>query len=67
MKSTNLKDFVVCQELIPGHYDCYTIRENIDCNPLRFKVIADFDTYEEADEYIDYMQHPEDYFNLDDD
>lgn len=29
--------------------------------------MASFDTYEEANEYIDYLRHPEDYFNHDDD
>lgn len=62
-----LKEFVVCEELIDGCYDLYTVRINTDCSSARFKVLADFDTYKEAHEYIDYLRHPEDYFNRDDD
>lgn len=59
------KEFVVCDEEINGQYGHYSIRVNTDCNPLRFKVIANFDNYEDAAEYVDYLRHPEDYFNLD--
>lgn len=64
MRSAILKEFVVCEEL--GYYDLYTVRVKTDCSPARFKVLADFDTYEEANDYIDYLRHPEDYFNKDD-
>ena len=64
MKSVMLKEFVVCEEYI-NNKSFYTVRVNIDCNPSRFKILADFDTYEEADEYIDYLRHPENYFNDD--
>lgn len=64
MKSAMLKENVVCEEYIDGH-SYYTIRANTDCNPVRFKVLADFDTYEEAADYINYLRHPEDYFDKD--
>lgn len=64
MKSAMLKENVVCEEYIDG-YSYYTIRANTDCNPVRFKVLADFDTYEEAADYINYLRHPEDYFDKD--
>ena len=66
MKSAMLKEYIVCEEYI-NNKSFYTVRANTDCNPFRFKVLADFDTYEEADEYVDYLRHPEDYFNHDDD
>ena len=61
-----LKEYVVCEEYI-NNEPLYTVRTNTDCSPSRFKVLADFNTYEEADDYIDYLRHPEDYFNHDDD
>ena len=67
MKSAMLKEFVVCEECIDGKWGFYSIRANTDCNSSRFIVCASFDTYEEADEYINYLRHPEDYFNKDDD
>ena len=61
-----LKEYVVCEEKINDRY-FYTIRTNTDCcNPLRFKICNDFDTYEEANEYINYLLYPEKYFNKDD-
>lgn len=51
-KFVMLKEYVICEELINGIYGLYTIRVNTDCSPLRFKIIADFDTFEEADKYI---------------
>ena len=64
---STLKEYVVCEECVNGFYcGCYSIRVNNDCSSLRFIVIASFDTYEEASDYIDYMRHPEDYFNSDD-
>lgn len=60
------KKYVVCEERIKDK-SFYTIRINTDCNPLRFKILADFDTYTKANDYIDYLRHPEDYFNHDDD
>lgn len=59
-----LKEYVVCEEYI-NNEPFYTVRVNTDCNSLRFKVLADFDTYEEADDYINYLRHPEDYFDKD--
>lgn len=47
-----LKKYVVCEERIK-YKSFYTVRVNTDCNSLRFKVIADFDTYEEAAAYIE--------------
>ena len=46
-----LKEYVICEEYI-NRKPYYTIRANTDCSPARFTIIADFDTYEEADEYI---------------
>lgn len=46
-----LKEYVVCEEYINGK-SFYTVRANTDCSSARFKVIADFDTYEEAAAYI---------------
>ena len=60
-----MKDYVVCEEMIKGQYGLYSIRDKNDCSHNRFKILADFDTYEEADDYIDYLRNPEDYFNLD--
>ena len=60
-----LKEYVVCEEYINAK-SFFTVRINNDCNPLRFKVVADFDTFEEADDYINYLRHPEDYFDKDD-
>ena len=65
MKSVMLKEFVVCEEYINDE-SFYTVRVNTDCSSLRFKVLADFNTYEEADDYINYLRHPEDYFDKDD-
>lgn len=65
-EENKIKEFVVCDEKNNDQYGHYSIRTNTDCNPLRFKIIADFDTYEDAAEYIDYLRHPEDYFNLND-
>ena len=66
MKSAMLKEYVVCEEILGDHmYGLYTVRINTDCNPARFKVLADFDTYEEAADYINYLRHPEDYFEKD--
>lgn len=59
MKSVMLKKNVVCEEYINGK-SFYTVRTNTDCSPLRFKILADFDTYEEANDYIRYLRHPED-------
>ena len=66
MKFAMLKEFVVCEECINGKWGFYSIRANTDCSSSRFIVSASFDTYKEADEYIDYLRHPEDYFNRDD-
>lgn len=46
-----LRKYVVCEEQINGKY-FYTVRVNTDCSPARFSVIADFDTFEEANEFI---------------
>ena len=63
-----LKEYVVCDEQINGFYcGCYSIRSIHDSLSLRFRIMASFNTYEEANEYIDYLRHPEDYFNHDDD
>ena len=43
--------FIVCEEYVGGK-SCFTIRANTDCSPVRFKVLADFDSYEEANLYI---------------
>ena len=59
-----LKEYIVCEEYINNN-SYYTVRVNTDRNPLRFKVLADFDTYEEASDYINYLRHPEDYFDKD--
>lgn len=64
----NLKKYVVCDEQIHGHYcDCYSVRTIHDACFPRFRIMNSFDTYEEANDYINYMLHPEDYFNKDDD
>lgn len=67
MKSAMLKEFIVCEECINGEWGFYSIRTNTNCSSSRFIISASFDTYEEANEYIDYLKHPEDYFNHDDD
>ena len=51
-----MKEYVVCAENINGK-EHYTIRVSKDCSPLRFKVIADFSTYLEAQAFIDLMQN----------
>ena len=66
-EENKVKEFVVCEECINGEWGFYSIRTNTDCNFDRFLIAASFDTYEEASEYIDYLKHPEDYFNHDDD
>ncbi len=66
-KSAMFKKYIVCEECIDGKWGFYSIRMNTDCSPSRFIIVASFDTYEEANEYIDYLLHPEDYFNHDDD
>lgn len=60
-----LKEYVVCEEYIKNKA-FYSIRRNTDCSSFRFKILADFDSFEEADEYINYLYHPEDYFDRDD-
>lgn len=59
-----MKEFVVCDEQINGYY-CgnYTIRTINDSLSTRFRIIDSFDTYEEADKYINYLLHPEDYIS----
>ena len=60
-----LKKYVVCEEIIDNIYGCYSVRINTDCSLSRFKVLADFDTFEEADNYVDYLRHPEEHFEKD--
>lgn len=60
-----LKEYVVCEEYIKNKA-FYSVRKNTDCSSSRFKILADFDSFEEADEYIDYLYHPEGYFDRDD-
>ena len=60
-----MKEYVVCDEFINGQGGYYTIRANTDCSPARFVVIADFDTFKEADEYVNMLRHPQDYLNID--
>lgn len=68
VKFAMLKEYVVCDEQINGFYcGCYSIRSIYDSCSSRFRILASFDTYEEASDYINYMLHPEDYFNSDDD
>ena len=56
MKSVMLKEYIVCDEQINGFYcGCYTIRSIHDLYSPRFRVMGNFDTYEEAKEYIDYL------------
>lgn len=46
------KEHCVCEEKINGKWSgLYSIRVNTDCNPLRFRIIESFDTFEEADEF----------------
>lgn len=59
------KKFAVCEEL---KYDgCYTIRLSSDCSSNRFRILNEFDSYEEAKEYIDYLKYPEEFFDEDKD
>ena len=62
------KEYLVCDEQIKGSY-CgnYVIHSAHDLYPTEFRVLTSFDTFKEADDYIEYMRHPEDYFNCDDD
>ena len=57
VKFAMLKEFVVCEECIHGKWGFYSIRTNTDCNSSRFIISASFDTYEEADDYIDYFNN----------
>ena len=67
-KSVMLKEYIVCDEQINGFYcGCYSVRSINDAYSPRFRIMGSFDTYEEAKDYINYMLHPEDYFNKDDD
>ena len=68
VKFVMLKEYIVCDEQINGFYcGCYTVRSIHDTYSPRFRVMGSFDTYEEANEYIDYLLHPKDYFNKDED
>ena len=63
----NLREYIVCDEQINGYYcGCYSIRNIHNSYSPRFRIMASFDTYEEARDYINYMLHPEDYFDSDD-
>lgn len=53
----NLKQYVVCEEYVNGKNGYFTVRVNTDCSSNRFKVIATFDTFEEADKYIQDLRH----------
>lgn len=44
-----MKQYVICREKTCG---IYSIRVNIDCSTTRFEIIKDFDTFEEADNYL---------------
>lgn len=44
-----MKKFVICREKTCG---IYSIRVNTDCSTTRFEIIKDFDTFEEADNYL---------------
>lgn len=48
-KEKIMKQFVICREKTCG---IYSIRVNTDCSKVRFEIIKDFDTYEEADTYL---------------
>lgn len=65
-KSAMLKQYVVCDEYINHQDGYYTVHANTDCSLIRFKVLADFDTCEEAVDYIKYLRHPEEFFGADD-
>lgn len=54
-----MKPYVVCEEIIKGKGGFYTIRDPKDCNPLRFNVLGDFNTYEDAQAFIDLMRFNE--------
>ena len=54
MTIIQLKKYAICEEHIK-YKSFYIIRVNTDCNFLRFKIIADFDTYEEAEKYIAHL------------
>jgi len=48
-----LKEYVVADEIINGelsHY--YTIRVKTDVSPNRFKIVASFNSYEEAHNFV---------------
>lgn len=51
-----MKKYVVCEEKINNKWSgCFTIREKNDCNPVRFRIIKSFDTYEEANAFICFL------------
>lgn len=50
-----LKEYVVCDECIKGEYGHYSIRVNTDCSPARFRVLASFDTFEEANNFLRFL------------
>lgn len=52
-----MKEYVVCAENIKGK-DFYSIRANTDCSAVRFRVIKSFDTYEEAEEFVEILRLP---------
>lgn len=52
-----MKEYVVCAENINGK-DFYSIRANTDCSAVRFRVIKSFDTYEEAEEFVEILRLP---------
>lgn len=48
-----MREYVVCEEIINDvPSGCYSVRINADCAISRFIVVQDFDTFEEADEYL---------------
>ena len=61
-----IRPYAACEEIIDHEPSgIFTVRDWNDTNPHCFMVHGYFDTFEEAHDYIDYMQNPQDYFNLD--
>lgn len=52
-----LKEYVVCEKNIDNVVSYYIIRANANCGYPPSRILADFDTFKEACEYIKYLEN----------
>lgn len=52
-----LKEYIVCEKNVNNVVSYYIVRANTSCSYPPSKVLTDFDTFEEAREYIEYLEN----------